>query len=481
MRTTFSIRARCLINWLAVGLIITASGCSAQDGKQTNSTIYDSDPKHLWNRLNETLFDRTAPDGKHFGLDELDILFWAGTKNLLVEPSHHQSLAVLDEFINSHGEKLISDPLKRALLQRDLWELFDWSAKNFRKPEETRASNELQSRLAVLIRRLALTTNEIAALPDNYAKTGKSNPPNLPQGLFQTNGDWVSVGNNGGYGMEPVAPSHVSEFDGHSAFCVMLHLPEDRQAAISYLDRLRWFAQVDGAWNYRTNPLPWLSTNISPVPVKPLDPSSTNAMTWRHMTWVSTNFPRHILELSPDLPQFPANTEWALVRRMCVIDTDGHIQPTPIIESIQLRRYLEVKNMNQVYHGAQQFFEFQLDRRRGGALRALGQDEKGFPFVHFRGQGRDLFEPFNAFGRPSPLPQDSAKVQRVILETCFECHSDRGIFSVLSYTGFLSPPPSQRPADLAVTGIDRQSKATIYWKQRQFDWGLLQGLWRQTN
>jgi hypothetical protein len=31
-------------------------------------------------------------------------------------------LAVLDEFISTHGERLVRDPLKRAWLQRDLWE-----------------------------------------------------------------------------------------------------------------------------------------------------------------------------------------------------------------------------------------------------------------------------------------------------------------------------------------------------------------------
>ncbi|HEY4951947.1 MAG TPA: hypothetical protein VII71_01005, partial [Verrucomicrobiae bacterium] len=35
------------------------------------NTIYDPNPNHLWNRLNTTLFDRSGPDGKHYGLDEL--------------------------------------------------------------------------------------------------------------------------------------------------------------------------------------------------------------------------------------------------------------------------------------------------------------------------------------------------------------------------------------------------------------------------
>jgi hypothetical protein len=77
---------------------------------QDDNTIYDPNPNHLWNRLNETLFIRTAQDGKKYGLNELDILYWRNTKNLLIEPSHHKALAILDEFIHTHGEKLIHDP-----------------------------------------------------------------------------------------------------------------------------------------------------------------------------------------------------------------------------------------------------------------------------------------------------------------------------------------------------------------------------------
>ena len=108
------------------------------------STIYDPDPRHLWNQLNQTLFERTAPDGKQFGLDELDILFWRTTDHLLAGPSREKTLAVLDEFISTKGEGLLHDPLKRAWLQRDLWALFDWSAKPFgtrTSPRLSRNSN----------------------------------------------------------------------------------------------------------------------------------------------------------------------------------------------------------------------------------------------------------------------------------------------------------------------------------------------------
>jgi hypothetical protein len=421
------------------------------------NTIYDSNPKHLWNRLNETLFQRTAQDGKKFGLDELDILYWFRTQTLLTEPTHQQALAVMDEFIHSHGEKLISDPLKRALLQRDLWELFDWSAKRFWKPEQIQGARELQPRLAKMIRRLALTTNEIAALPDNYAQSVVKGLADLPHELFETNGDWVGVSIRG-YNPVQVAPEHLQQFDGHSAFSVMVHMPGGRQAAMDYLESLRRFAQFDHPWMYVSN----------------------------RMLWVSTNEPRDVLILNTNIPQFATNTEWALARRMCVIDVDGKIQPTPITESIQLRRYCKIEpafsdpnfwmstNIVQIFH------EFQFDKRHNGLLRSVGKDERGFNFVHFRSQGIDPFEREYRNGSQEG-PIDSDRIQSEVLKTCFECHSSRGIFSVKSYTGDLSPLPIPKPLDLAPVPFTREAMATIYWKQRQYDWGLLQGLWAQND
>src|SRR5208282_844641 len=106
---------------LVSALFLCLSARASDRVSPDESTIYDSDPKHLWNRLNETLFLRTAPDGKQYGLNELDVLYWFTTKHLLAEPSHSQAVGLLDEFIQGHGENLVRDPLKRALLQRDLW------------------------------------------------------------------------------------------------------------------------------------------------------------------------------------------------------------------------------------------------------------------------------------------------------------------------------------------------------------------------
>jgi hypothetical protein len=413
-------------------------GMAADTAPDTN-TIYNSDPNHLWNRLNETLFERTAQDGKKYGLDELDILYWARTTNLLTGVSHQRALAVLDEFINTHGEKLIQDPLKRAVLQRDLWELFDWSAKpGIQKYAPER--KELQKRLAIAIRRLELTTNEIASLPNNYALAEKSHLPNLPRGLFQTNSDWISVRANN---VLLTVPTHVFGFGGQSVFNVMFHDSAGRQAGIDYLKRLR---AVKPMFIYATN---------SAFPDEP--------------------------ELNPGLPQFPVNSQWALVRRMCVINTNGQIQPTHLVESIQLRTCLNLTHgfFRGNANPPQRFNEFDMSRNSKAELVSIRQNGKVFTPLHLFSNGIDPFE----YHQRGQTNDDSATYGRVILETCAQCHSGSGIYSVNSFTRRLSLPfgPSFETTQMTEPDPEREATDTIFWNEQRFDWGLLKGLWIQEN
>src|SRR5436190_10321906 len=68
--------------WLAmifIGLSFCVVHLRSETAEEENA-IYDPDPKHLWNRLHEVLFVRTAPNGKRYGFDRLDPLFWSGTE-----------------------------------------------------------------------------------------------------------------------------------------------------------------------------------------------------------------------------------------------------------------------------------------------------------------------------------------------------------------------------------------------------------------
>ena len=414
----------------ALGLMFCMAAASAA---RPATALYDPNPKHLWNRLNEALFVRTAPDtGERYGSEELDILFWTTTKHLLTSPSHERALQVLDEFIRTHGERLIRDPMTRALLQRDLWQLFDWSAVDDHSP----ARAELQQRLATVIKRVALSEEEIAKLPDNYAEAdARLDAAGFPHGLFAADGPWLAVANP--YG--DTAPEHTHSFGNRSVFTVFVNFPEGREQAQRYLKQLREFTP---AMIYTTEAFPARSAaSLAP---------------------------------NPATPQFPANTIWALVRRMFLIDDQGHIRPTRLVESIQTRKYVSIPDVNHFFSSTelrpqQVVAEFQMDHQHPPALRAVVEGERDFQFVHFRGMGADLFELSSA----ADWARDRELIRAETLRTCFGCHAAPGILSINSYTGF---GMAVKPLEGATP--DRETGMAIYGKANRYDWGLLQGLWR---
>ena len=150
--------------------------------------LYDSDPNHIWNRLYRSLYMRAARKGLEYGYDELDPLIWYNTKYLFSGPANQQAINTLDEFLATHAERLISDPLKRAMLQRDLWAIFDWTTEGDYSPSPAR--RELEVRLAQVIRRLSLPAEQIRALPNNYEDAVSAQrfstkyDPDLPQVPF---------------------------------------------------------------------------------------------------------------------------------------------------------------------------------------------------------------------------------------------------------------------------------------------------------
>lgn len=398
----------------------------------------DADPRPLSDRLNDALLVRTAPDGERFGSTELDILFWADTRHLLTSPSREKATRVLDEFIRKHGERSIRDPLQRAMLQRDLWELFDWSADSGSQPvansAESRARAGLQRRLVTIIKRLALSADEIGRLPDNHADAeGRFKGSGFPRGIAVPDGPWQLVGR--AYG--PAASEHVAGFGGRSVFLVFVKLPGGRESALDYLKDLREFT-------------PAL------VYLQEMEPDG----------------PRPRLRTNPSTPQFPAGTQWALVRRLCLIDDKGEMRATPLTESIQVRSYDAVPDEGSSFtaiQNAQTVAEFQLDRRRLPALREIEKTERDFQFVHFRSMGVDPLQSLSA----DDWARERDRMRGETLRTCRQCHSPRGMLSVNTYAEF----------GLAANRLDgstpeREASATREWKSRQFDWGLLMGLWR---
>jgi hypothetical protein len=167
------------------------------------------------------------------------------------------------------------------MLQRDLWAIFDWTTQS---ANTSAAKLTLQTKLVQVIKKLALSPEQIAALPNTYKQgidaaafakaydSTKRDHSFLPPDLFDPKGPWVALSMRGG-GL--VAPGHVNAFSGRSVFMIFMRLPGGREATLDYLKTLASFRN------------PWL-----------LDPETQRPLP------------------NPDLPQFPTGTQLALVRRM---------------------------------------------------------------------------------------------------------------------------------------------------------------------
>jgi hypothetical protein len=409
---------------------------------------YDPRPDHIWNRLYRHFYVRVATDGRQFGVDELDPLLWDETKYLISGPSHQQALNLLDEFLAKRADKLITDPLKHAMLQRDLWAIFDWLSLKNDHPSEREA---LQRKLALMIQRLALTADQIKLLPDNYAAaaaTGsfpkqyqpeKHEAAFLPPELLREQGPWIVIGDMKG---QLPAPVHTGSapFNGRSTFLILMRLPAGREATIAYLQRLREF------------PKPWISNPDRSRESEPFVPN-------------------------PDLPQFPEGTQTALVRRMMLIDSNGDLVPTNLTESVQIRVYRSIPAGTAIRQPealrTQDVFQFTLSRRKlfdgpAGSLSEVLRDEK--EFMLFRSHGIDWFE----------HEGDPESDRFSVLNQCANCHASPGIHSVLSYSERRFQPSIFPPA-FSETKIADQEQMALGWKRRQYESELLRGLWQTTS
>jgi len=434
-----------------------SAGNATRPASREPAALYDPNPNHFWNQLFDVLFTRNDRYGHKYGKDALDPILFGNTKHLLEGESHREALRVLDEFLQTHAKKQIHEPLKRAMLERDLWAVFDWSAA--REPERPtdatfdQEKRELQVRLAEAMRRLALTPEQIKALPDNYAQAVVSrtfasdyDPEHrerafLPPDLFDRHGPWVEIGAGGEY-ESPTGPAiqHTLAVSGRSSFSIFIRLPEGRKAAFAYFRQL---------WNF---PEPWI---------------------------VDASAPQQV-QINPNLPSFPAGTEVALVRQMMLFDAQGKLATTPIVESVQIRVYHTVTaNQQQAFgfdqmiaRSGQDFYEFRLSRPllfagEHGGLRAVARDEKDLPI--FGVQADDRFEnpPYRVELTRSPA----------VLQECVMCHHEPGIASLNSRRNLVKPSYLEQFIDYDPPNRWWDNDGTIYFKKDRFDWGLLNGYW----
>jgi hypothetical protein len=252
-----------------------AAGPPAPQG----TVIYDPDPEHLWNRL-DAACQALIKGAEARDPWELDPFLRRDDDYEFSGEAQKAALNVLDEFIAKNGHTLITDPLKRAFLQRDLWTLFE-SPGLPRWPAKKDPQMELAARVARIIPRLSLTAEEIKKLPNNYAEAVAAKEAwFLPADVWEPQGPWVLLGDEARL---PLALTHVQFFGGRSTFFVFLRLPDGREQTLKFLDELR-----------KRTP-------------------------------------------DPEPPPLHSGTQVALVRQMQLIDDRGKPVTTNVTESLQLR------------------------------------------------------------------------------------------------------------------------------------------------
>jgi hypothetical protein len=360
-----------------------------------------------------------------------DPLLYRGGSFLFTGESHKQAIEQVDKFNTTE------EPLKRLVMQRDLWAAFDYSAW---VPDEwvLKSKNEpgaiaLRNRLAKVIGRLTLSDRELAALPDNYALALKSKQysptydrehperPFLPADLFDPTGPWVRFHETT---YVPMAREHFDGCGGRAAHVIFLRLPDGRAATERYLNELRC--------------------------LEPLLEDSH----------------RHTVK------QFPEGTMVAMVRRAFAVDAAAKIRVTPIAELVQIRVYRRIpQNPGANYkgdYGEQDVYEFVLDRPElfagKSGLRAVSSQEPAEPLFGRR-EGDDPFERNKRQCAPDTTQ----------LKTCIECHQAPGVYSVLSMARAFRDNPKSNGELFRTYSWDVEMSYTTSAKTGQYNWGLLQG------
>ena len=292
--------------------------------------LYDSDPRSLANRLFAAFYIRASEiPGKRGGTpvhrieggDVIDFLAWPGSAYWSDPETCRRLSSVLDECIANLPRVRPADPLRRAMLQRDLWAAFDYYAGRNIALEGVKATrrrrDEICRKLALVIGELTLSPAEIESLPDTYAAAvegGKfasehnfdASLDYLPSRLLTDADEWQEIDffqpheNPTDFQSRNVT-FHTRNYLARSYFRIFYHFPGGRAALESYLkvidkEGLDWHksAQFGGA------------------------------------------------RFVASAPQIPVGTEVVLLQLLITLDDRLRPVPTKIVESVQMRTFCNV-------------------------------------------------------------------------------------------------------------------------------------------
>jgi len=378
---------------LAVGFMLLSACAPAEPHSTTQPaptaaepklTLFDPDPTHLWNRLFARL-NSWAPVGGGDPQLFVDLPHWPGSIDELSGESQRSASALLNELLTSGAKGQIRDPLARAVLQSNLLMLYEWAV--------AAKVGSLRPLLAGVMRRVALTNEEIRSLPDTYrvALASKKFPaafdpdrPDdafLPPDLLDPAGPWAILADGDGPDRKPIALKHASFFGGRSEFLVFARAPGDRDATRDYLNTLM----------------------------------------------------AHQREL--DVPAPPVGTHFALLRRMILVDASGQLRCTTLVESLQIRVFGAYPGGRTITGRNQRLFALTLRREdllqgRGGALIAVSPQDFDVGQTSFLG---------TVTATPGRLELPKSRT----LDSCVVCHLRPGVLESFQRSSVLDLPRSR--------------------------------------
>jgi beta-lactamase regulating signal transducer with metallopeptidase domain len=389
----------------------------------------------------DTLYDVIMTrwkNGKAYAQDETSPAVFSWSEFPFDNHTFDKFNAALDAFAGLPQEKIerYSD-VQRALMQRNLWELFEttfnwkWSTdwwwdgqRSFPKTHIERRAIA-QPKLASLIKRLALTKEQILALPNTMAATIKSGQfaeahdpadpfkPFLPRDIHSAaESSWICLGEDG----EKIpADLHTWNRNGRSMFLQFMRLPGGRATTLAYMER------------------------ISKRP-----------------------------------HQFPVGTQFALVEQPLLISKDGDLIVSPLVVAVQLRAYLDIGRDFRRYDdepkATQCVAEFVIQPRqlmKGNAvMRAMGPKD-----FHFDA-GAETATPGFSPRDPFMTGKIAGSMPLTRLNQCMDCHSRAGGRGVRtrSFKGTYDFFTETNPVDVG--------KATVAEKRGIDNWKTLQKYWR---
>jgi hypothetical protein len=224
----------CLVSTALAFPFLTASSSRSSLGKPSDKTldktgdapqpIYSQNPDDPWNRIFYHLFTRRIevhvsseyPEGAPFtefrkgstrlistrtferleigdrAIDPLYPNFFndTGARRFLTDSSYSLLVKALQEAVSESGTR---SPVARALMQSDLWSAYDQLSGEYTSSDQSELEQHrrvIADLLGHLIKKIALTPEEIRSLPDNYsAAAGRQSLPDL----FAKESGWIEI------------------------------------------------------------------------------------------------------------------------------------------------------------------------------------------------------------------------------------------------------------------------------------------------